>query len=141
MKKYGFVVATLSAGALTLLGGPLLPGAAAEDRVLIEAGTVRPPLVETVVGHRVTFVNRSGRIAHVEFLGTSSEHKVFQIPGEIWAEFHMPGRHYYVVHLSGGGARMVELRGAAEVREDPAAQPGPPECDGMVTVRGVCLER
>lgn len=134
-------VLVLSAGVLTLLGGPFLPGAAAEDRIVIESSDVRPQVAETVVSHRVTFVNRSGRIAHVEFLGSSSEHRVFQIPGQIWAEFHVPGRHLYAVHLSGGGARMVELRGAAQVREDPAAQAGPPECDGMVTVMGACLER
>jgi hypothetical protein len=141
MRTRGFWVAVFSVGALALSGGLLPPGAAAADRILIEAGTLRPQVVETAVGHRVTFVNRSGRIAHVEFLGTSSEHKVFQIPGEIWAEFHRTGRHEYLVHLSGGGARIVELRGAAEVREDPAAQAGLPECDGVVTVMGVCLER
>ena len=130
-----------SVGALALSGGLLPRGVAAEDRIVIETGTVRPALVETTVGDRVTFINRSGRIAHVEFLGTSSEHRVFQIPGQIWAEFHVPGRHEYVIHLSGGSARMVELRGAAEVREDPAAQPGLPECHGAVTVMGVCLER
>jgi hypothetical protein len=140
MRPLGFVVAMLSAGALTLLGGLLLP-AGAEDRILIEAATLRPPLVETVVGHRVTFVNLSGRIAHVEFLGSSSEHRVFQIPGEIWAEFHLPGLHEYRVHLSGGSGRAAELLGAVAVREDPSARPEPPECSGQVTVQGVCLER
>jgi hypothetical protein len=141
MRTFGFVVAMLSAGALTFLGGPFLPGAAAEDRILIEAANLRPPLVETVVGHRVTFVNLSGRIAHVEFLGSSSEHRVFQIPGEIWAEFHLPGRHEYRVHLSGGSGRVTELPGAVAVSEDPSARPEPPECNGRLTVQGVCLER
>jgi plastocyanin len=141
MRTGGFRVAMLSAGALALSGGPLPPGAAAEDRIVIEAGDLRPAVVETTVDDRVTFVNRSGRVAHVEFFGTSSEHRVFQIPGEIWAEFHVPGRHAYAVHLSGASGRVVELRGVVVVGKNPAAQSGPPECDGAVTVMGVCLER
>lgn len=115
-----------------------VPPVTAEDQILIETGALRPPVFETTVGHRVTFVNRSGRIAHVEFLGESSAHRVFQVPGEIWAVFHRPGRHEYVIHFS--GRIEADLRGAVEVREDAAAPVGPLECEGL-TVMGVCFER
>ena len=136
----GLGVNMLAMAILTLYGSLMPPAAAAADRIVIEAGALRPDFVETTVGDRVTFVNRSDRVVHVEFLGTSSEHRVFQNPGEIWAEFHLTGRHEYLVHLSGGG-RATELRGTVVVHEDPSARTVPRECNGFVTVMGVCLER
>jgi plastocyanin len=135
-----WAVVVLAAGTLALPWLLAPYAAAAADRIVIEAKALRPAVVETTVGHRVTFVNRSGRVAHVEFVGSSSEHRVFQNPGEIWAEFHLTGRHEYMVHLSGGG-RATELRGSVVVREDPSARTAPRECNGLVTVMGVCLER
>ena len=118
--------------------------AAAEEQILIEAAALRPPVFSTTVGHRVTFVNRTGQLAHVEFLSDlrehregPTEHRVFQVPGEIWAEFHRPGRHEYVVHFS--THREPDLRGAVDVADDPSGLVTPPVCDG-VRVMGVCLE-
>jgi plastocyanin len=138
LERWGVVV--LAAGTLALHWLLAPSAAAAEDRIVIEAKALRPAIVETTVGDRVTFVNRSGRVVHVEFIGTSSEHRVFQNPREIWAEFHLTGRHEYMVHLSGGG-RATELRGTVVVHEDPSARTAPRECNGFVTVMGVCLER
>lgn len=136
----GLGVNMLAMAILTLYGVLMPPAAVAADRIVIEARALRPTIVETTVGHRVTFVNSSGRAAHVEFVGSSSEHRVFQNPDEIWAEFHLTGRHEYMVHLSGGG-RATELRGAVVVHEDPSASTASRECNGFVTVMGVCLER
>jgi hypothetical protein len=107
----------------------LCPVAArADDEVVIEAGALRPPVLQTTTAHRVTFVNRSGRLVHVEFTGDPGEHRVFQVPGQIWAVFHRPGRHPYVVHV-GTGRNVVTLAGAVEVRSDPNAPPELPTCD------------
>jgi plastocyanin len=122
--------------AVALVATPL--PAQAQSRIEIDAATVRPTELNATVGEQVTFTNRSGRLVHVEFLDTSSGHRVFQVSGEIWAVFHSAGRHEYVVHfLAPGGG---ELRGAVAVRDKPDAQVEPAECSG-VTVMGVCLER
>ena len=134
-------IVVLVLSTVAVYGGLTPSPVGAADRIVIEIRALRPDLFETTVGHRVTFVNRSGRAAHVEFIGSSSEHRVFQNPREIWAEFHLPGRHEYAVHLSGGGGPAAELRGAVAVREDPTARTTPKECNGLVTVMGVCLER
>ncbi len=138
LERWAVVVLAVGTLALPRILAP--SAAAAADRIVIETKALRPAVVETTVGRRVTFVNRSGRVAHVEFVGSSSEHRVFQNPGEIWAEFHLTGRHEYMVHLSGSG-RATELRGTVVVHEDPSALTAPRECNGFVTVMGVCLER
>jgi plastocyanin len=112
--------------------------AEAQPHVEIDAATLRPAELKATVGQRVTFVNRSGRLVHVEFLSTSSGHEVFEVSGEIWAVFHYPGRHDYVVHFLAPGAG--DLRGAVSVRDDPDARGKPATCSG-VTVIGICLER
>jgi hypothetical protein len=109
----------------------------ADDQILIEAAGLRPPVLRTTTAHRVNFVNRSGRYAHVEFLGEGAGHHVVSVPGEIWAIFHRPGRHEYVVHLE--GRPRGELRGIVEVAQDPDERPGPPTCTGL-TVMGNCIE-
>jgi plastocyanin len=121
--------------ALGITATALSVPAAARDEIVISAAALEPPALETVVGHRVTFVNRSGHIVHVEFPGDRSQHYVFQVPGEIWAVFHRPGRHPYVVHFSGDESR--GLSGAVEVADDPSA--GPHTCSGL-TVMGTCIE-
>ncbi|MBI2167992.1 MAG: hypothetical protein HYU28_00615 [Actinobacteria bacterium] len=115
----------------------LTPPAAAAV-VVIETAALRPSVLATTVGRRVTFVNRSGRPAHVEFLpGHGDGHRVFQVPGQIWAVFNRPGRHHYVVHFS--VRREADLRGAVDVAEDPNGRPAYPECTEL-SVMGECLE-
>jgi hypothetical protein len=116
----------------------LLPERAmADDQILIEATEVRPPVLRTTTAHRVNFVNRSGRYAHVEFVGEATGHYVVSVPGAIWAIFHRPGRHPYVVHLE--GRPRGELRGVVEAVQDPHETPDPHTCSGL-TVMGNCIE-
>lgn len=122
-----------AAASLAVLAG------AAEDRIVIEESTVVPAVLVTTQGQRVTFVNRTGRLVHIDFLlGTTPGHQVFHVPGQIWAIFHQPGRHEYIVHFS--TREGLALRGAVEVREDPGARTRRPACNGL-TVEGVCLAR
>jgi hypothetical protein len=120
--------------ALALAVHSIHAGAWAEDRIVIETGNLEPPVLAADIGHRVTFVNRSGRLVHVEFHRETGGHHVFQVPGEIWAEFHRPGRHGYVVHFPVGG--QADLHGAVEVRAI-EGQVYPHTCDGL-TVMGAC---
>lgn len=129
-------IAAAVGGAMAL--ALVIPGAA-EDRIVIEVSAVVPEVLTTTQGRRVTFVNRSGRLVHVDFLlGTTEGHRVFHVPGQIWAVFHRPGRHEYIVHFS--TREGIALRGAVEVREDPEGPIVPSECNGL-TVEGMCLAR
>ena len=110
----------------------------ADHKIMIEANWLDPPVVTVPVDERVTFVNRSGRAAHVEFLGDSGRHHVTQVPTEIWVIFHAPGRHPYVVHFP--EARGADLRGVVEVMADPRGGAETRSCNGL-TVMGACLER
>jgi hypothetical protein len=124
--------------AAVTLAAFLLPAQVlADDQILIEATGVRPPVLRTTTAHRVNFVNRSGRYAHVEFVGEAAGHYVVQVPGDIWVIFHRPGRHQYVVHLESG--KPVSLEGVVEVVRDPHDTPGPHTCGGL-TVMGNCIE-
>jgi plastocyanin len=111
------------------------PAAAAE--IEISAAALRPQTAVAAVGERVTFVDRSGRRAHLEFHELPRGHRAFQVPGEIWAVFHVPGRHGYTVHLSGP---TMELHGVVDVREATGPAREPRECRG-VSVQGECLDR
>jgi hypothetical protein len=125
--------------ALASITGVPARGSATDGRghdVVITAAAVHPPELAVLLHERVTFVNRSGAPVHVEFVGPHGEHEVFQVPGQIWAEFHFPGDHPYVVHLGPRGAR--EVTGIVRVHNDPAAAPR--ECVGL-TVEEVCIER
>jgi hypothetical protein len=125
--------------ALALNTGTPATGSAADGRghdVVITSVAVHPPVLAVLLHERVTFVNRAGAPVHVEFIGPHGEHEVFQVPGQIWAEFHFPGDHPYVVHLGPRGSR--ELSGTVHVENDPAAAPR--ECVGL-TVEEVCIER
>jgi len=108
----------------------------ADEKIVIEATGIVPPVLRTTTGHRVTFVNRSQRAAHLEFARDGGEHQLFQVPvgGPIWAVFHSPGKHPYVIHVFGSET----LRGAVEVVEDTPQKSGPPVC--AVNVMGVCIE-
>ncbi len=123
---------------------PLAIASAAEPTVVIEANALQPPVLEARVRERVTFVNRTGRPVHLEFRHAPERHEVFQIPGQIWATFFVPGRHPSVTHvLEGTKERAIE--GAVEVKDDPARHEGPPVCDGTtLSTEGraeVCIER
>lgn len=128
----------LTALALGLVLGS--PWAARADRadveIVIEADRVRPETTRTTTRGRVIFANRSGRAVHVEFLDDAGRHHVAQVPGSIWATFHQPGQHPYVVHFYGG--RPLELRGTVEVTVDPEVGGYAPTC-GWLTVEEVCV--
>ncbi|MBI4636165.1 MAG: hypothetical protein HY727_07425 [Candidatus Rokubacteria bacterium] len=113
--------------------------ARADETVIIEATRLVPPVLTTMTGQRVTFVNRSQRHVHVEFTRDGGEHHLVQFPAEgpIWAIFHRPGTHAYVVHVY--GARTETLAGGVEVVEDPHYKYESPAC--VATIMGVCIER
>lgn len=112
---------------------------AAAEEIVIEATRLVPPVLHTTTGERVTFVNRSGRAAHVEFTRNGGEHHLVQIPasGPIWAIFHRPGTHAYVVHVD-HGRRTDTLAGRVEVVEDPLHKYEAPWCEA--TIMGACIE-
>jgi hypothetical protein len=120
------------------------PGLSADDEiipadVIIEATALRPQVLMTEPEHRVTFVNRSGHMVHLDFIIRDPElHHVFQVPHRIWAIFHRPGRHPYEVHFL--DRAVADLHGAIEVVGDPYGRPDPLVCSG-VTVQGACIER
>jgi len=130
--------ALLLVGQLSLLGAVGAFAAEAAGEVVIEATALRPPVLPATAGQRVTFVNRSGRMIHIQFLGDETGHRVFQVPGEIRAVFHAAGRHDYVVHFS--ARRDASLRGAVEVATDRSGDPVVPVCSGLA-IKGVCVER
>lgn len=110
----------------------------ADETVVIEATRLMPPVLHTMTGQRVTFVNRSQRRAHVEFARDGGEHHLVQFPAEgpIWGIFYRPGTHAYVVHVYGG--RTETLAGSVEVVEDPHYKYESPSC--VATIMGVCIE-
>ena len=113
---------------------------AAPDTVAVEikADRLEPRVVQATTAQRVVFVNRTGRIVHVEFQGKNgAKHHVYQVPGDIWAVFHQAGPHLYVVHFESGPKR--ELRGVVEVGHAPGSDARWPDCRS-VTVRGECLD-
>ncbi len=120
-----------------------LPAAAAEEiiigEIIIEAEALRPQVLLTEPDRRVTFINRSGKLVHVDFITRDPEkHHAFQVPDRIWAVFHRPGRHPFEVHFGDSG--IPDLHGAVEVLVDPYGGPDPRICGG-VTVMGACIER
>jgi len=127
----------LLVGQLGLMGAVVASAAEAADEVIIEATALRPPVLATTVGQRIAFVNRSGRPTHVEFFRDDGEHRVFQVPGQIWVVFNRTGRHHYVVHFS--ARREGDLRGAVDVTENPDGRPAVPMCTQR-SAMGECLE-
>lgn len=126
-----------------LLAGLLAPAAAAaDDEVIVESKRLRPPVVKTTTSSRVTFINRTGRIARLEFPGTAGDHRVFEVPVQLWVVFDRHGRHPYVVHF-GTGADAVTLRGTVEVVKKGTGSVDPPTCDSValpgMKVMGECI--
>jgi hypothetical protein len=119
------LIASLTAGA----------GATGAPTVVIRADHLEPRVLQATTADRVTFVNATSRVVHVEFQDDAARHRVFQVPGRIWARFHRPGRHPYVVHFETGGG--APLEGVVEVGQAPG-EAGPPTCSSL-TVEGICL--
>jgi len=125
------------------LPAALAPAAAgADDEVVIEGTGLHPPLVRTTTSRRVTFINRSGRIARLQFLGDSGDHRAFEVPVQLWVVFDRPGRHRYLVHLGTEG-EAVTLQGTVEVVKQGAGSLDPPTCDSVtlpgMKVMGECI--
>jgi hypothetical protein len=91
-----------------------------------------------VAGQRVNFVKRVDKPVHVEFGGDGKLHQIFQIPGTglIFAVFHRPGTHPYVVHIYDGETTV--LHGVVEVVEDPEHPWGLGTCGAVVME--ACIE-
>ena len=126
--------AVLAAGVLAQVE----PAWPATSEIVIQASGVEPAVLRVVAGQRVTFVKRVESPVHVEFGDEPKQHHVFQVPvvGPIWAVFHRPGAHPYVVHVYDG--KTVVLRGLVEVVEDPDRLWGPGTCGAVVM--GDCIE-
>lgn len=128
------------AGAVTLLCSSVVSMSAAGDvakEIVIDRRGPAPDRLTVGLDAMVTFVNRTGRSVHVDFVGDSGQHHVFQVPGHIQAIFHRPGIHPYVVHFFDGA--VPELYGVVEVLPATGHTPSPPVC-GRVTVQEICLE-
>lgn len=112
---------------------PVPPAWSTENEVVIRASAVEPHVLLTVAGRRVTFVKRVDRPVHVEFGEDPARHHVFQVPrtGPIWAIFHRPGTHPYVVHIYDGGKTTV-LHGVVEVQDSPERPWGLGTCGAVV---------
>jgi hypothetical protein len=123
--------------ATLLLASSRAPAAPAE--ILITAAGVEPRVFRAVAGQRVEFMKRVDAPVHAEFGWDPGQHHVYQIPGTgpVWAIFHRPGTHRYVVHIYRGNAVDV-LHGIVEVVEDPRHPWGPGSCGAVVM--GDCLE-
>ena len=110
----------------------------AESEVVIRATALEPHVLRAVSGQRVSFVKRVDHPVHVEFGEDPGRHQVFQIPaaGSIWAIFHRPGTHPYVVHIYDG--KTTVLHGVVEVLEDPEHPWGQGTCGAVVLEQ--CIE-
>jgi hypothetical protein len=129
--------------AAAFLAAALAPAAArADDEVVIVGTGLRPPLVRTTTSHRVTFINRSGRIARLQFLGDAGDDRAFEVPVQLWVVFDRPGRHRYRVYL-GTERDAVTLQGTVEVVKQGAGSLDPPTCDSVtlpgMKVMGECI--
>jgi hypothetical protein len=115
-------------------------GARAGETIVIEATRVVPDFLETTTGARVDLLNRAQRSVHVEFGADPRQHEVVQVPatGPIWAVFHRPGTHPYVVHVYDGRTTRT-LSGVVAVVEDEGHKWDSRTC-GLV-VMGNCIEQ
>jgi len=126
--------------ALAVVAAGVAPMAARGDpasQVVIENDRLEPRTLETLTGERVHFVNRTGRPVHLQFSGELRWHDVVQVPltGPLWAVFHRPGTHPYVVHIYGRETRALE--GVVSVTTDETHQWQSGTCD--VVVEDNCL--
>ena len=130
-----------AAVAVVLIGGAVwVPSAwPADENIVIRANTIEPPVFRATMGQRVNFVKRTDLLVHVEFGVDPSQHHVVQMPwdGPIWAVFHRPGTHPYVVHIY-AAKTTTALHGNVEVVEDPQRPWKPGTCPAVVME--VCIE-
>ena len=122
---FAAVVATL-----TLAPSLSLP---APGEIIITAAGVEPHVFHAVAGQRVEYLKRMDAPTHVEFGWDPGQHHVYQIPGTgpVWAIFHRPGTHPYVVHVYRDNTVAV-LHRIVEVVEDPQHPWGPGTCGAVV---------
>jgi hypothetical protein len=127
--------------AMVLIGGvarvpPVWP---ADEEIVIRANAIEPHVFRATMGQRVNFVKRVDLPVHVEFGLDPTQHNVVQVPrnGFIWAVFHRPGTHPYVVHIYADKTTTI-LHGIVEVVEDPQRPWAPGTCAAVVM--GVCIE-
>ncbi len=132
------LVRVAPAAALMALTGWVVPAWPAGNEVVIRASALDPPVLRAAAGQRVTFIKGVQSPVHVEFGSDPAQHQVFQAPlsGPVWAVFHRPGTHPYVVHIY--DTRTTVLRGVVEVVEDPERPWAPGTCGAVVME--VCIE-
>jgi hypothetical protein len=130
-----------AAVAVVLIGGAarVPPAWPAAEEIVIRANAIEPHVFRATMGQRVNFVKRVDLPVHVEFGVDPTQHHVVQIPwnGPIWAVFHRPGTHPYVVHIYADKATTT-LHGIVEVVEDPQRPWAPGTCAAVVM--GECIE-
>jgi hypothetical protein len=124
-----------------VIGGAAWEPAASpvDDEIVIRANAMEPHYFRATMGQRVNFVKRVDLPVHVEFGVDPRQHQIVQIPatGPIWAVFHRPGTHPYVVHIY-ATKLTTTLHGVVEVVEDPQHPRAPGTCG--VVVMGDCIE-
>ena len=132
MKPTGRLTRVTLVALLAALTSPAPAVWSAEDEVTIRATALEPHALLTVAGRRVNFVKRVDRPVHVEFGEDPGRHHVFQVPagGPVWAIFHRPGTHPYVVHIYDG--KTTVLHGVVEVLESPERPWGLGACGAVV---------
>jgi hypothetical protein len=130
-----------AAVAAVLIGGaaPVPPAWPADGEIVIQANAIEPHVFRATMGQRVNFVKRADLPVHVEFGVDPSQHHLVQIPwdGPIWAVFHRPGTHPYIVHIY-ATKTTTTLHGVVEVVEDPQHPWAPGTCGAVVM--GDCIE-
>ena len=111
----------------------------ADAEIIIRATGPEPSVLQVTTGQRVNFVKRVDLPVHVEFGEDPREHQVVQIPGDgpMWATFHRPGTHPYVLHIYGTKTTLA-LRGLVEVVDDPREPWRRGTCGAVVM--GACIE-
>jgi hypothetical protein len=139
-KQFGWALVrlTLVGAAVTAIvqASPAWP---AGDEIVIRADAIEPHVFRAVMSQRVYFVKRVDLPVHLEFGLDPLQHHVVQVPGTgpIWAEFHRPGTHPYIVHIY-GRKTTTTLHGIVEVVEDPRHPWTPGTCPA--TVMEECIE-
>jgi len=127
----------LTLAVATCAVAPIPTHAQGVPQVVIENDRLEPKWLETLTGARVNFINRTGHPVHLQFSGDIRQHEVVQIPatGPIWAIFHRPGTHPYVVHVYNRQPRA--LPGVVSVTTDETHKWESGTCD--VVVEGNCI--
>jgi hypothetical protein len=130
----------LAGVALLIFVSLTAPARAGEVVVVVRPDGVEPRVLHATTGERVDFINRTGKLVHLQFKGDVRQHEVVQIPatGPIWVVFHRPGTHPYEVHAYVTDRDVRTLRGSVEVVEDPRHADPSPTCG--ITAMGVCIE-